>query len=106
MRFIDDGSEVTTFEEPKINERLVHTKYGFSIKLERRDPYGFVHVVWHKGAVPEPISGAYSTFDLARQAVVNYIDQSGFNRVVDEKPEYTPAVYKKRYRKTEEANGS
>lgn len=106
MQFVDDGSELTTFEEPKANERYVHTKYGFSIKLERRDPYGFIYVVWNKGAVPESLSGAYQTYDIAKQAVTNYLDASGFNKVVDEKPEYDKAVYKKNYRKTEKLNDS
>jgi hypothetical protein len=103
MRFIDDGVDQAPVVEDAPNQRVIHTRYGFDIKLERRDPYGFVHVVWHKGAVPEPISGAYSDFNLARQAVTNYLDSTGFNQVVEEKPVFEKAEVKKRFRK--EADG-
>jgi hypothetical protein len=98
MRFVDDGMQDASFEEPKMNERLVHTKFGFDVRLERRDPYGFVYICWNHGNTPNAIAGSYTDFDKARQAVVTYLDTTGFNKVVEEKPVYEKAQYKKKFR--------
>lgn len=103
MQFVDQ-TNVTSDNDPERdvpNQRLIHTRFGFTIKLERRDPYGFVHVVWPKGPVPEIISGAYSDFTLAKQAVNNYIESNTFNKIVEEPPVLEKAVYKKRFRNAE-----
>lgn len=106
MRFVD---EVQPIQDPsdkdEPNVRYVHTKHGFSVKLERRDPYGFIYVVWHSGSVPIALQGAYSTYDLARQDVNRYLNLSTFNKVIDEPIVYDKAKYKKRFRKDELADG-
>ena len=99
MQFVDGPRQEVADEDRDVpNQRVIHTKYGYDVKLERRDPYGFVHVVWPGGNTPELISGAYSNFDLARQAVNNYINTNTFNKIVEEKPVYEKAVYKKQFR--------
>jgi hypothetical protein len=99
MRFVDDHKEEIIVQNPEDqdghNRRFVHTKHGFSIKLERRDPYGFVYIVWHSGPTPVAISGAYSDFDTARAAVNNYINTETFNKVVEDKVEKPELKYKK-----------
>lgn len=87
MKFVDQdenrGFSPEVLGPPNLRE--IHTRYGFTIKLERRDPYGFVHVVWHKGAVPKELEGAYSSFDMARAAVNRYMENNTFNYEVAEK---------------------
>jgi len=104
MRFVDEVQDQTSTDPEKDvpNLRLIHTKYGFDIKLERKDPYGFVFVGWPKGSPPSELGGAYSDFDKARLAVANYLANNTFNKAVDEPVQIEKAVYKKRYR---EANG-
>ena len=101
MQFVDENLPQ---EAPKDtpNLRLIHTRYGFDVKLERRDPYGFVYVVWHKGATPHEISGAYSDWDRARHAVSLYLNNNTFNYVTEEPVNIEKAQVKKRFR---EANG-
>jgi hypothetical protein len=97
MQFVDD----TTIKDAPLdipNERLIHTRYGFDIKLERRDPYGFVYVVWNKGPTPEKISGAFSDWDKARQAVTLYLNNNTFNYVTEEPVVIEKAGVKKRFR--------
>lgn len=94
MRFVD--ADFTNFEEDVPNQRIVHTRFGLDIKLERRDPYGFVYIVWHKGPTPEKISGAYSDFDKARLALNTYLNEDTINKIVDEPVEIEKARYKRR----------
>lgn len=96
MRFVDDhATENKENEVP--NKRFIHTKFGFDITLERRDPYGFIYVVQPKGPTPSVLSGAYSSFTPARLAVEQYISNSTFNEVVEEPvAPVEPLVYKKR----------
>lgn len=102
MQFVD--AVQNPLEDPNRdipNQRVINTKYGVQIKLERRDPYGFIYVVWHDGRTPNALSGAYSDFMLARQAVNNYINSNTFNKVVEEAPVIERAQYKKRFRNSE-----
>ncbi len=104
MQFVDSYNDLPTEASKDIpNVRIIHTRYGFDVRLERRDPYGFVHVVWNKGPVPEVISGAYSDFDQARGAVSRYLENETFNKIVDEPVQIEKAQYKKRFR--EQQNG-
>ena len=99
MRFVDeryDDAPETDPERDVPNVRYVHTKHGFSVKLERRDPYGFVYVTWNKGPTPEKLSGAYSDYDRAREAVTSYFCKETINKVVDEPVEIEKAQYKRR----------
>lgn len=83
MRFVDDQAIETPANDAP-NKRYIHTKWGFSILLERRDPYGFVHIVWPKGPTPNSLSGAYSTFEYATIALTQYLNNETFNEVVAE----------------------
>lgn len=86
MRFVDDNSMIlddkpTAKDIP--NVRLIHTKFGETIRLERRDPHGFVYIVWYKGATPDVISGSFTDFVKARQALEIYLNSETFNKIVD-----------------------
>lgn len=99
MQFVDAVVEdLTDYVRDVPNKRFLHTKHGYDIVLERRDPYGFVYVVWHKGPTPEALSGAYQTFPLAKQDVINYMNNETFNKIVDEPVTIEPIVYKKQKR--------
>lgn len=102
MRFVDDSVPDQDTEKDIPNVRFVHTRYGFSVRLERRDPYGLVYVVWNKGPVPDIISGAYSDFDRAREAVTVYLSNNTFNAAVDEPVEVEKLQFKKRFKRPEE----
>lgn len=67
------------------NLREIFTDRG-TIRLERRNPYGFVHVVWYAGVTPAPLSGSYSDFDTAREAVSVYLTANTFDKLQDEAP--------------------
>lgn len=67
------------------NLREVFTDRG-TIRLERRNPYGFVHVVWYSGPTPEVLSGSYSDFDTARDAVSIYLTANTFDKLQESAP--------------------
>lgn len=100
MRFVDQFDD--TFADPERdvpNTRLVHLDNGRTFKLERKDPYGFVSIVWDKGAVPKEISGIYTNFDLATKALSLYIANNLFAHETAEPVEKVPPLkYKERFR--------
>lgn len=95
MEFVDEARPQNSIEQFVPNRRTIHTRYGFDVHLERRDPYGFVHVVWNKGPAPAALSGAYSDFDKARLAVTIYLESETFNKVVDAPMNFEKAKYKR-----------
>lgn len=64
--------------------RIIELDNGNRVHLERRDPYGFIHVWMDKGAFPDksPLHGVFTTWNLAYLAVEGYI--SDRNRVVSD----------------------
>ena len=97
MKFVDEFDK--NFSDPvrdQPNRRVVTTDYGRVFKLERRDPYGFVYVVWDHGFPPEALSGSYTAFDTAMQALTLWINN---NPPKEEKA--PPLKYKKAYRDPE-----
>lgn len=101
MRFVDQYDE-SGFLDPERdipNRRVIFLGNGREIKLERRDPYGFVHIVWDAGRVPEALSGTYTDFDQARKALELYVSNNTFEKVSDEPTKKVePVKYKKAYR--------
>ena len=98
IQFADDPKAAQTFDPDRdlpSNVRLVHTRFGDKIKIERRDPHHLIYVMWYKGPTPEALSGAYTSFERAREDVLRYLENETINTPVDvpvEKPE--PLKYK------------
>jgi hypothetical protein len=114
MRFVDGDTNVSDFDPTRDipNERFLHYSDGRSIKLERRNPYGLVYVVWHKGPTPESLSGSYTSFEMARTAVITYCNNnfpSGVKQVAHAVPppviEVKERVRKPMIEETARANG-
>lgn len=101
MKFVDQTQD-EAFEDPDRdipNVRLVYTKSGRKLKLERRDPFGFVFIVWDNGITPNALQSAFTDFDQARQALANYIANETFEKVSEEPTEkVAPLKYKKKFR--------
>lgn len=53
--------------EFKVNEKL-------SLFAECRDPFGFWYVTASVGKVSDQLSGAFTSYDYARDAITGYID--------------------------------
>jgi len=94
-----DGTDPVSKSDPDrdlpSNVRLVYTRFGDKVRLERRDPHHLVYVVWYKGPAPDPLSGSYTSFERAREDVERYLNNETINTVVEtpvEKPE--PIKYK------------
>lgn len=104
MRFIDEVQD-EALEDPNReipNVRLIYTKSGRKLRLERKDPYGFVYVVWDSGHPPSELQSAYTDFDQARVALENYIASETFEKISDVPTEkVAPLKYKKRFRDAE-----
>ena len=101
MKFIDQQDD-EAFEDPNRdipNVRLVYTKSGRKLRLERKDPFGFVFIGWDSGNPPEVLQGAYTNFDQARLALETYIANETFEKVSEEPTEkVAPLKYKKKFR--------
>ena len=104
MKFIDQFND-EGFSDPERdipNIRLVHLDNGRTLKLERKDPWGFVHIKWDFGTPPEELRGTYTTFDLASKALMLYVNNNLFDKEVSEPVEKAPKLkYKKAYRDPE-----
>ena len=78
------------------SSREVHLSDGMTVRLESRDPYGHWYIVWGKGAVPDPISGAYTHPEQAFRALTQYLSVNKYDtKVVDEKVTIPEIQYKK-----------
>ena len=100
IKFVDqfENNSHVDPERDLPNIRLMHFNNGQTIKLERKDPFGFIHVVWNKGAVPDELSGTWTTFDYARRAVEVYINNQTNKSIVESKVEKAPPYkYKQGY---------
>jgi hypothetical protein len=107
MRFVDQHDD-EGFKDPERdipNRRVVFLGNGREIKLERRDPFGFVYIIWDSGSTPIALQGSYTDFDQARRALEIYINNNTFEDVSDEPTKKVePIKYKKVYRtKSEES---
>ena len=101
MRFIDQFNDEPTVDPERDvpNVRIVYLGNGRKIKLERRDPYGFVFIFWDKGSAPAELQGSYTDFDRARLALELYINNNTFETTSDVPTEkVVPVKYKKRFR--------
>lgn len=101
MKFVDQFSDAE-FEDPERdipNLRIVYTKSGRKLKLERKDPFGFVFIGWDAGNPPAELQGAYTDFDMARKALELYISNETFEKISEEPTEkVAPLKYKKKFR--------
>lgn len=104
MQFVDSpaANAYPQINQDEANVRIVHTRFGFDVRLERRDPYGFVYIAWNKGPTPALISGAYSDFDKARGALNSYLNSDTFNYIVEEPVVVEPLVYKRKPKEIKE----
>ncbi len=50
---------------------------GNRINLTQTDPYGHWFISWDKGKLPERLSGAYTSYPLAREAILNHLENTG-----------------------------
>jgi len=97
ISFVDDGSRPASNDPDRDlpNVRTVNTRFGDTIKLERRDPHHLVHVVWYKGPPPAELEGTYTSFERARDAVTRYLANETINHAVDQPVEKAePIKYK------------
>lgn len=104
MRFVDqyDPEAFIDPERDIPNKRIVYLGNGRKIKLERRDPFGFVFIAWDAGSPPAELSGSYTDFDQARKALEIYINNNTFEEVSEEPTEkVAPLKYKKKFRNPE-----
>lgn len=46
------------------------------LHVRRTDPYGFWHCQYEKGAVPEELTGSFTSFDEAKKAVEIYFNRT------------------------------
>lgn len=101
LKFVDADLNTNNFDPTRDipNERVIHTSHGRTFKLLRRDPYGLVIIQWDKGPTPEKISGHYTDFSKARDALMLYINNETFMKEVPE-PIETPTV---KYKKVKDA---
>lgn len=104
MKFVDQY-DPEAFQDPERdipNLRIVHLKNGRKLRLERRDPYGFVYIAWDAGNPPQELQGSYTDFDQARQALTNYLENETFEKISEEPTEkVAPLKYKKKFRNPE-----
>src|SRR5258708_6608609 len=62
-------------EKDLSRHRVVELDKGNNINLERRDPYGFIHVWLDRGQFPDKsdLHGVFTTWDQAYNAVQRYL---------------------------------
>ena len=60
------------YEETAENIRVIETN-GAKIFLTRKDPYGFWFISFEHGQLPDKLTGAYTSAELAAADVDKYI---------------------------------
>lgn len=72
---IQDTDQLGTNDLSK--HRIVELSNGNKINLERRDPYGFIHVWLDHGQFPDksPLNGVFTSWERAYTAIDGYIAQ-------------------------------
>ena len=64
---------LTDFVEASENLRTVTLSNGNKIHFERTDPYGLWSVHYDKGPMPSHLTGSFTSFAKALDAVENYL---------------------------------
>jgi hypothetical protein len=59
--------------EADFNVRLIRLDNDNIIKFERKDPYGHWFISYNRGQLPEELTGAYTSFDIAKRDVDRYL---------------------------------
>lgn len=54
-------------------ERQFTLKNGFNVTIKANDPYGFWTIHFEKGRPPKDISGTYTDYSRAKEALDNYL---------------------------------
>lgn len=58
------------------NDRVRIVNLGTNkIFMKREDPYGFIHVSFEKGQVPNELTSVFTSFAYAEQAVERYLNR-------------------------------
>ena len=101
MKFVDEFDDKNSSDPQRDipNRRLIYLQNGRQLGLERRNPYGFVYVVWDRGAPPTALSGSYTDFTLAQRGLMTYLNNNTFETVSEEPTKAVePLKYKKAFR--------
>ncbi len=67
--------------DPSEKNRILELDNGVIIRATQKDPYGFWHLSYTKGAIPEVLKGQFTTFEYAKEAVRNYCNTAGYKLV-------------------------
>lgn len=60
-------------DKPKKQPLEVLTENDFRVAHKDEDPYGFFWISRERGQVPAELSGAFTSIEYARQAVLQYL---------------------------------
>ena len=104
MRFVDQYDDAASQDPERDipNLRIVHLENGRKIRLERKNPYGFVHIGWDNGSTPIALQGAFTDFDQARKALEIFLNNNTFETISEVPTEKVePLKYKKKFRNPE-----
>lgn len=52
------------------------TENGLTVSMSRQGDHGFIYLSVDKGKLPPKYSGAYTTFDIAREAVKHLFEDT------------------------------
>lgn len=58
-----------------LDNRFVTLENGNKIHIKRTDPHGFWRVNYDKGQLPEHLTGLYTSYDKALEAVQKYTEE-------------------------------
>ena len=61
------------YEETAENQRVIETN-GAKIFLNRKDPFGFWYIKFERGEMPDILTGAYTSAELAIADINKYLD--------------------------------
>jgi hypothetical protein len=70
------------FEVKPSRLRTITLENGNTLRLEAKDPYGFIHMSLEKGQLPESMTGAFTSWFEAERAAQRY--QSQRDMVINE----------------------
>lgn len=65
-------------DAPKV---LSFTDDGKTVTMERQGDHGFIFLSINKGKLPEKYTGAYTSFEVAKQAVDHLFEENKLKKV-------------------------
>lgn len=69
-------NEIDPTIDPSEKNRHFELDDGLKIEAVKTNPYGFWHVEYRKGSVPEDLKGAFTSFTALEKAVKSYVHNS------------------------------